>query len=324
MEDEIMASGLKDVALKSGVSKSTVSRYLNGGYISKEKKEMIESAIKELHFVSNRNARSLKTNKSDVIALFVPTIDHPFFSRFAMYAEHALYNKNYKLLLVSSGGDTEKEIQIIKMNNEKSIDGAMFLTHNNYSSIPTTMPIVTIDRHFGDHVPCITSDNFEGTYEGLKYLKDLGCKKIGFLGGKPLVESEVNKRFESYIEFCRTEKIVPIYSFEAFEHGQEYDVAKKFLKDNEADGLFCASDLLAYGAYHYLREVSKDSKVTTKIISFDGITDEIYFGVKLTSVKQDIEKMAQKAVDVLLEKISGKEVESKYIIETSFEKGETA
>lgn len=317
-----MAGGLKEVAQKAGVSKSTVSRYLNGGYISKEKKSLIEDAIDELHFVSNINARSLKTNKSNVVALFVPTIDHPFFSRFAKYVEHALYGINYKLMLVSSGGDTEKEIQIIRLINEKSIDGAIYLTHNNYSSIPTDMPIVTIDRHFGDHVPCITSDNFEGTYRVLKYLKDLGCKNIGFLGGKPLVESEVNKRFEAYVEFCRSERIIPSYSFETFDHGQEYEIAKRFLEKNDVDGLLCSSDLLGYCAYHYLNETGDLAK--TKIVSFDGITDEIYYGAKLTSVKQNIEKMAEKAVEILMDRIDGKEVESKYVIETTFEKGETA
>lgn len=317
-----MSVGLKHVAQRSGVSKSTVSRYLNGGYISQEKKEAVEKAIKELNFVSNSNARSLKTNKSNMVALFVPTIDHPFFARLAKYVEDDLYKKNYRLLLVSSGGDTMKEIQIIKLINEKAVDGAIFVTHNYYPSIPTTMPVVTIDRHFGNHVPCITSDNFDGTYKGLKYLKDKGCQKIGFLGGKPLVESEVNKRFDAYIEFCRAEKIIPIYSFENSEHGQEYEVAKQFLIDNDVDGLFCSSDLLAYGAYNYLHKKSKDNKV--KIMSFDGITDDMFFGVDLTSIKQNMSQLASKAVEVLMRRINGEKVESKYVVDTTFVKGETA
>lgn len=318
-----MSVSVEDVAKLAQVSKSTVSRFLNNGYVSEEKKIRIKQAIETLGYVSNQSARALKSKRLNAVALFVPTIDHPFFSRLANCIEKALYNRHMRMILVSSEGDAEKERGMIGLVNEKSVGGSIVVTHNAYPDIPDDIPIVTIDRHFGKNVPCITSDNYAATYKALQYLFDNGAKHIGFLGGRPIVESEVSERFRAYLDFCNQKGLVPSYSFDPLEHGQEYQVAKKFLSSfTGLDAVFCASDLLAYGVYQLVPHEDLPKKF--KIISFDGVTEKWFSYVRLTSVTQDVQALADLSVDILMKRIAGEPVESKYVVPTKFTKGETA
>ena len=85
---------IKDVAKKAGVGISSVSRYLNkSGYVSEENKAKIEKAISELNYKPSYIARTLKARHAYMVALFVPTISHPFFCKIAYYIEQFLNTK---------------------------------------------------------------------------------------------------------------------------------------------------------------------------------------------------------------------------------------
>ena len=318
-----MSVSLGDVAALAKVSKSTVSRYLNDGYVSGDKRERIKAAIDSLGYVANRNARLLRSNKLNSIALFVPTVEHPFFSCLADRVEKFLYERGVRMILVSSAGDIAKEKEMIDMVGEKMVSGCIVVTHNIIPNLPENAPIVTIDRHFGPTIPCITSDNYEASLRALEYLYESGCRHIGFIGGRPLVPSEVNARLAAYLDFCRKYQLMPVYSYETFDHGQEYEVAKAFLQANpNLDSVFCGSDLLAYSVY----QLTPKSLILSrfKIISFDGITEKLFSYVRLTSVAQDVTALAKMAVEVLLDRLAGKPTKEKYVIPTRFIRGETA
>ena len=90
--------GIKDVARRAGVGVATVSRVINNsGYVSEETKDKIEKAMKELDYMPNELARNLFRNKSGIIAVLVPALEHPFFSEFVNQVESALHEKDIKL-----------------------------------------------------------------------------------------------------------------------------------------------------------------------------------------------------------------------------------
>lgn len=89
-----MAS-IRDVAQKAGVGVGTVSRVINGsGYVAEKTREKIENAIHELEYTPNELARNLFKNRTGIIGVLVPDLDHPFFSAFARETEIALYNND--------------------------------------------------------------------------------------------------------------------------------------------------------------------------------------------------------------------------------------
>ena len=109
-----MAS-IRDVAQKAGVGVGTVSRVINGsGYVAEDTRKKIESAIRELEYTPNELARNLFKNRTGIIGVLVPDLDHPFFSAFARETEIALYKAGYKVMICNTIGSSNREQMCIR------------------------------------------------------------------------------------------------------------------------------------------------------------------------------------------------------------------
>lgn len=319
-----MAS-VKDVAARSGLGKTTVSRYLNkNGYISKKSAAKIEKAIGELGYRPNSLGRNLKYKRSNTIAICVPVVSHPFFAKMIQAVENEAYRNGYKLLVTDSDNQREREEAFIELVLQNQVDGIIFVTHNKYETFDDTLPVVTIDRSFGTNVPCVTSDNYEATYAALEYLLSLGIKKIGFIGGRPTVRSEVLQRYHAYADFIKEHNLEDYSFYVDSRHGEEHAKASEFVKSRpDLEGIVTSSDAYAFACY---RALGYDGKTEhkVKIISYDGIMNDWIQHPTFTAVRQDIEAMARTVVAVLIKQIKKEPVESKYIVKTRFVKGDTA
>lgn len=312
-----------DVAKVAGVGKSTVSRYLNDGYVSQENKEKIERAIKQLDYAPCSLGRMLQSGRPYSLALCVPMITHPYFSRFTEALESKisdLGSDSLSQLVVVVGKDREKLHRLVA---RKQIEGLILLTHNDIEDEEAlAVNTVSIDRVIGKNTPCVTSDNYESTIKALEYLYGLGDRKILFIGGRPSVESQVTKRFDAYCDFCSKYGIDKVYAYEDYLHGEEYQNAERFLKDKDnVDAIFATSDTFGFASYRYYKD---NAKSVPHIITYDGVMDEFIQRPSFTSVKQDVDKMAEVALSLLIKKINGEKCEPLTVIATSFKKGETA
>ena len=200
-----MATTIADVAALAGVGVGSVSRVLNGSSaVSESTREAVMKAVKTLHYTPNSMAKRLREQRAGVIALMVPIVYHPFFAQFIDCVASEVVNYGYSVLLVASQQHVEKENEIIQKIKRKEVDGAIFVTHYLHDEEEIRgLPLVSIDRHLSLEVPCVTSNNYDATKLALEYLKEKGCKKIGFLGTKPFVESEVSLRKLAYDDFIQ-------------------------------------------------------------------------------------------------------------------------
>lgn len=308
-----------DVAAKAGVSKSSVSRYFNGGSISEATRAKIQDAVAALNYKPNAIGNMLRNNSTNSIALCVPTMVHPFFSSFVSEVNRVVMSHGYRLIIGESQDKYESEETIVQMVENNEVDGLILVTHSTRSGpLNTSLPIVTVDRHF-EGAPCITSTNYESVMDGLDYLKKKGCKRIGFLGGRPSVESEVNARYCAYLDFCEEEGVEPLACYEEISHGQEYSVAKPFLDSHpEIDGIFAASDAFALASFPCVegRHIP--------ILAFDGCLEGWIHSPRFTSIRQSIPLLARKAVELLLRRVKGETISTIERIPTEFIPGETA
>lgn len=104
-----MAS-IKDVAQKAGVGVGTVSRVINGsGYVAADTRKKIEQAISDLEYTPNELARNLFRNRTGIIGVLIPDLDHPFFSAFTRETEVALYKRGYKAMICNTVGSSNRE-----------------------------------------------------------------------------------------------------------------------------------------------------------------------------------------------------------------------
>jgi len=323
----IEVPSIKDVAVLAGVGVGTVSRVINNHpSVKPETKEKVISAIQQLNYVPNQVARNFKMQKSKMVALLLPSIWHPFFSELAYYIEDALDSEGFKLILCNSGGKPDKELYYFDMLKQNKVAGIIGITYNDIEDrVDTDIPIISIDRHFGKEVTCVTSDNYEGGRMAVKELVKAGAKKLAYLGTTSTVASEVQLRKQGFIDEAQGQGIqYQIFEENADNFDDEPFFEAIFKNENHHDGVFANSDLLAAQYIDKAKSYGINVPEDVKVIGYDGIQDNKLFHPILSTIRQPVEEMARIAVKLLLQKIEGEELEQDtYRIAVIFREGET-
>ena len=318
-----MKTTIKDIAKASGYGVGTVSRVLsNDKSVSDKTRQKILDVIKELDYIPNVNGARLKQKHSKVIAVLVPVIYHPFFAEFVEELEKVSMDNNYSLLLVTSQNNIDKETEIINLIKSHRVDGAIFVTHYNHDENKLKgCPLVSIDRHLGNDIPLITSDNYDATMNALEKLFESGARKIAFIGSKPCVDSEVNLRYQAYVDFVKNHGLPTLDLFEVVGHGGESEmVAQFFEKYKDFDAIFVSGCSLSIAIHNELLNRKMAIPNDIQLVSYDGL----FLGTEmLTAIQQPIKEMAIASFLTLTKLIKGEEVNKKQIFNTTFIKGET-
>ena len=320
-----MATTIKDVAKYAGVGIGTVSRVINNEKAVGEKtRKKVIDAMKDLDYSPNNMASQLRKNETRIIALLVPVVNHPFFAKLAYYVEDEADRFGYSVILVSSQQRVEKETEIIKRIKHKKVDGAVFVTHYVHDEDDLKdCPIISIDRVLGENIPYVTSDNYESTKNGVKYMIERGAKRVGYIGSKPLVDSEVLERERAYLDVMAEYNMPPRIVNEVIQHGEETAVVAEFLeKFPDVDGVFVSGYTLSQVFYDAAIELGKKIPEDMQIISYDGIFRQWSTG-NLTSIEQPVEEMARQVVRLLIKKIHSEETPVRTVLKTKFVLGTT-
>ena len=281
-------------------------------------------AMKALNYSRNNMAFRLRKNETRIIALLVPVINHPFFAKLAYYVEDEACKFGYSVILVSSQQRVDKETEIITKITHREVDGAVFVTHYMHEEEELqNCPIVSIDRTFGKNIPYVTSDNYDATKKAIKFMIERGAKKVGFIGSKPLVTSEVMERERAYLDVMAEYNMTPRIVNEVMQHGDETVVVSDFMnKYNDVDGVFVSGYTLSQFFYEAATEKGKRIPEDLQIVSYDGIFKQ--WGISnITSVEQPIEEMARQVVRLLIKKIHNEETCLRTVLKTRFVLGTT-
>ncbi len=320
-----MATTIKDVAKHAGVGIGTVSRVINNeGAVGAQTRQKVLDAMSDLNYSPNNMASQLRRNETRIIALLVPVVNHPFFAKLAYYVEDEADRFGYSTILVSSQQRVEKEVEIISRIKQKKVDGAVFVTHYVHEEDDLKdCPIITIDRVLGKDTPYVTSDNYEATKKAVKYMIERGAKRIGFIGSKPLVDSEVMERERAYRDVM-AECGMPVRIVnEVMQHGEETVVVADFMeKYADVDGVFVSGYTLSQFFYDAAIELGKKIPEDLQIVSYDGIFKQ-WSTSNMTSVEQPVEEMARQVVRLLIKKIHGEETCTRTVLKTKFVLGTT-
>lgn len=299
---------IKEVAQRSGVGIGTVSRVLNNSpQISEETKQKVLAVIKELNYTPNIAGKRLSQRRSYVIAVVVPIINHPYFSRLIAELELAADKCGYSLLVVSSQHRIEREQEILKRLAQNEADGALFVTHYEHDEKDfENLAIISIDRHLGKNIPIVTTDNYEATRKGVEYLIDKGCKKIVFLGSKPSAASEVALRQKAYSDVMEEHNLEQIIINRSINHGEEEKIIDELLENHhDFDGIFVSGCILAEVLLNKVKSLGIKVPKELQIVSYDG--DFSFDRVDgLTTLEQPLNLMAEKSVELIDKLIKNK------------------
>lgn len=317
---------MKDVAELAGVSLGTVSRVINKAEgIKPLTLSKVTKAIEQLNYIPDEYARGMKLNRSNTVALIIPTIWHPFFGEFAYHVEQALSALDYKVLLCNIAGPT-KEVEYIKMLQQNKVDGIIAITYSSIEEyLSSNIPFVSIDRVFpGKEIAFIASDNKIGAEIATKMLIEKGCKHIAFIGSHNDTENETKKR-RQYFEITARQSNISYTILDEMEPVTNLKASiKQFLTNNPSiDGIFAINDFVALDTLEILEEIGKKCPEEIQIIGYDGIRFAHERDYVVSTIKQPLKEMAEKAVEMILNIIDQKEHPEQMLIPGYYVEGKT-
>jgi len=304
---------LKDIAKKSGFDVSTVSRALKDDpRVKEETKKKIKEIAKKLNYIPDISARILSGGKSGIIGIILPEIKHSFYSEiFEEIDEICLERELIPELLLTEFNQFRIE-GIKKQIIYQRMDGIILAYHTlDFSFISEkTCPVVLIDvpdDSFEDFDKVII-DNLEGAKEAVRYLIEIGHRRIGFISDAVTIK----KRFDGYKEALKgknikiDEELIEIRIGRSEEIG--YQAGLKLLsRKDRPTAIFCVNDLIAIGLLRASFELNIKVPEQLSIIGFDDIPVSRYLPIPLTTVSQPIKDIAREAVLLLIDRIKNPE-----------------
>ncbi|AOH55007.1 LacI family transcriptional regulator [Peribacillus muralis] len=306
-----MKAKIGDVAKSAGVSPTTVSRVLNDrGYISDKTREKVQKAMKELNYFPNDVARSLFKKRSNLIGIILPTTSNPFFGELTFHLENICNSLGYKVLLCNSLNQMDKEERYLEMLLRNQVDGIIVGTHNQgiLDYHKQNLAIVAIDRYLSDTVPVVSSDNYEGGKIATELLITEGCKHVVLIDSVGELETPARLRRNAYVDIMLKNGKKPIiYEIpKIFDRQSQREVADIiFTEHPEVDGVFATNDLFAASFIAEAKKRGKDVPGQIKVVGYDGTETVQTLFPELTTIKQPINLMAKKAIDILDRQMEG-------------------
>lgn len=313
---------IKDVAELAGVSSATVSYVLNGKCsISDETKSRVLEAIEKLDYVPNLAARGLSMRDSKLIGVVVPQTEpgdrlmfqNSFYSEVLGSIEYYARQKGYHILISA----TDANESYLTLAKQRNLDGiiviGMYPDDFYHQMKKTQIPIVLIDSYCDDHYyHNVRIDDAYGSYLATKHVLENGHREVAFFAGQIKENGVMKKRLQGYRQ-ALDEYGVAYQEDHVFEGQIDYqsgvDLTKKLLDSKlPVTAVVAAADILAIGAMKGFYEAGKKIPEDYSIIGFDDLEISQYMAPGLTTVKQQISRKGQKAVELLLKHIENPEL----------------
>ncbi|SET66423.1 transcriptional regulator, LacI family [Natronincola peptidivorans] len=309
---------LKDVAEKAGVSKSTVSQFINKRYefMGKDTREKIEKIIEELGYQPNEVARSLKIKKTHTIGVIVANILHPFSTYFSRGVEDYCQQHGYNVILCNADNDPFKEQSYIKMLQMKQADGIIIAStgKNNdliMKEIERGFPIVLFDRHFKDfEADTVLSDNYQGAFEVVEHLIHQGHRKIGLVIPEGQLLSMRKLRIQGYYDALKKHDIPVEDAFIKFvsKHTALLQLDSLCNGKNKPTAIFTINDLVTIEVLNYLKQNKIKIPEDLAMVAFDDLPMASLLEPPLTVVAQPNYEMGTAAATLLVNRIESKNI----------------
>ncbi len=201
-----MAATMKDIAKMTGLGLATISKYLNGGQVRPKNKKLIEDAVRELHFVPNEFARSLKTSLSRTVGVVIPELGNTFITSIITTMEDILRKHDYAVIVCDCRTDPKREKEAVSFLMHKRVDGLINMPTDTSGehlqpALDKGIPIVLVDRmlkHFSGQVSAVVVDNVDASEKATHHLLEAGHEEIGIILGNEGIYT-TQKRREGYL-----------------------------------------------------------------------------------------------------------------------------
>lgn len=302
--------GIDEVARLAGVSKSTVSRVLNGApHVSTRARDAVRRAVIQLDYTPNQAARSLAGHRANAIALVVSepsgrVLADPFFAG-VMRGVHAELtgHRTQLVLMMSQPGDVASYL------TGGHVDGALVISLHGHDPLlallhDNGLPVVAGGRPLaGGPVPYVDSDNFTGAMDATQHLISLGCERIATIAG-PTDMAVGLDRLSGWRRAMSGRRTDLVAYGDFTPEGGASAMTALLTREPELDAVFVAADIMALGALQVLNAAGRRVPKDVAVVGFD---DSVPAVPPLTTVRQDVERFGRMLTWRLLAEIEGEE-----------------
>jgi len=310
---------IRDVAQAAGVSVTTVSRVLNDkGDVAPETYRKVQGVIERLGYTSSLAARGMRSHRMNVIGLIMPDVGDPFAIQVLKGVNRAITELDLDLI-VHTGGDLNKETTADRERRHVSLlssgitDGVIVVTPAA-TTFSTASPVVVVDpNNVTPDCPVVIATNRSGALSAVEHLIGLGHRRIGFISGRPELQSAV-RRLVGYKDGLHQAGIpLDPDMVQAGDYSRQtgFACAQRLLNlSDPPTAIFAANDQSAIGAIQAAQQAGLRVPDDLSVIGFDNIPEAAYTHPGLTTVDQFIDDMGYVATEMLMSLIKGNSLES--------------
>lgn len=311
---------ISEIAKLAGVSKAAVSRYLNDGYLSEEKKQAIAKVIAETGYRPMIQAQSLRTRKTRIIGVVLPKINSFSISTILAGIESVLEKQGFQILLADSHNDPERELESLRLFAHQRVDGviliATVLTAAHRALLRRMGPVVVLGQRLRG-VNCVYHDDYNAFYEMTKLVLAKGCRRLGYIGALPKDVAVGAERSRAWTDALTAagmadqagNTVVAEFSI-ASGREKAQELWEKF---GPLDAVICATDSMAVGALQYLRSQGVRVPGQTLLTGQGASNISEATTPTITTIRYFYEESGTSAARLLLEQLETPDLPAKEI-----------
>jgi LacI family transcriptional regulator len=323
-----------DVARLAEVSQATVSYVLTNSTavnLPAETRQRILDVARDLGYVPNSAARTLRTRKTLTVGSIIPDITNPFYPWFERGIQDVSDRQGYELIVYNTDGNTEKERKALQSARQGRVDGLIMTPFHVIPSdfeplVQSGVAAVVLGRVDLDwssvEIDSLSIDNVAAGRVAVDYLLELGHTRIAMIAGVAGTPPREN-RVKGYRQALAAHN-VPIEDqlIRAGEFTEQggYEGTKELLRlDPRPTAIFAANDLMAIGAYQALREANVSVPDEMAVVGFDDISAASLVHPALTTIAQHPYQLGKQAAELLFDRLSGQTTGPGCLLEMPFE-----
>lgn len=312
---------IKKVAEVAGVSKTTVSKYLNGGNVKNEYSEKVERALKILNYRPNLIAKALKTNRTYTIGILIPFINDRFSTQIVASMERLFQEHGYGILICGYEGDKYRFRTKLNFLLGKMIDAVVVfpsgLSSEDFDAVQNSnVPVCLIDREIeGVDADVIMTDNELAGYLATKYILDHGHTRIAFVTGydSSYTSKGRNKGIDKALTENNVDRSRVIFEY-CYNASDIFEQVRSIIESPvKPTIIFSTNFYLTNKTINALNRLGKRVPDDISFLAFDNVDAYSIYPAQLTVVAQLSEQISASAVKTILNRIEHSEAPKEVI-----------
>ncbi|RSK29288.1 LacI family transcriptional regulator [Bacillus sp. HMF5848] len=303
---------IADVAKLAGLSRTTVSRVINNHpYVTEEKRKLVQMAMKELGYVPNSSARSLRSQRTKTIAVLIPRIMNPFFSSLIEAMEMEATDRGYQLIVCQTHYSPQRELNYMKLLQTKQVDGVILASiQNEWDMLKPFLeygPVVMCNEFEENvNVPVVKLNQLQGGYILTKYLLQQGHRKIAYCCGG--YRSNVARYREKGFRKALSEYGISFDETLAFRNAYNIEDGRTVFREiasmsSKPSAVFSGGDEVAAGIISEAKRQGWRIPEDLAVAGFDNQEISKIIEPTITTVHQPVELIGTTAVNMLIKQI---------------------